>query len=76
MLIFVLFFIGGPPSAVLLKVELNNIPTKQCNNSYFEKNNPKLKFGIISDMMICAGSVNGGRDTCTVWYLHRFSMDV
>lgn len=65
-----IFFLslGGPTSADLLKVDLNIIPADQCNASYFSNNDPKLKFGIRADSMICAGSINGDKDTCAVIY--------
>lgn len=47
-------------------MDLNIIPADQCNASYFSNNDPKLKFGITSDSMICAGSDDGERDTCAV----------
>lgn len=47
-------------------MELNIIPAKRCNNSYYSINDQNLRFGIIPDMMLCAGSFVDGRDTCSV----------
>ncbi|XP_060835017.1 serine protease snake-like isoform X2 [Rhopalosiphum padi] len=56
---------AGPVSDNLLKVELDIYPINQCNESYFSNNNPKLKFGILPDSMICAGSFDGEKDSCS-----------
>uniref|UniRef100_A0A2H8TWH4 Serine protease snake n=1 Tax=Melanaphis sacchari TaxID=742174 RepID=A0A2H8TWH4_9HEMI len=56
---------AGPLSDNLLKVDLDIFSTKQCNESYFSNNNPKLKFGILPDSMICAGSFDGEKDSCS-----------
>ncbi|CAI6366304.1 unnamed protein product [Macrosiphum euphorbiae] len=56
---------AGPVSDTLLKVYLDIFPIKQCNESYFSNNNSKLEFGILPDSMICAGSFDGKRDSCT-----------
>ncbi|CAI6366349.1 unnamed protein product [Macrosiphum euphorbiae] len=54
---------AGPLSDNLLKVELDIFPMKQCNESYY--NDPKLRYGILPDSMICAGSFDGERDNCS-----------
>jgi len=59
-------FSAGPLSDNLLKVDLDIFSTKQCNESYFSNNNPKLQFGILPDSMICAGSFDGEKDSCSV----------
>ncbi|XP_060835014.1 serine protease snake-like isoform X3 [Rhopalosiphum padi] len=56
---------AGPLSDNLLKVDLDIFSTKQCNESYFSNNNPKLQFGILPDSMICAGSFDGEKDSCS-----------
>uniref|UniRef100_A0A2S2Q5K2 Serine protease snake n=1 Tax=Sipha flava TaxID=143950 RepID=A0A2S2Q5K2_9HEMI len=55
----------GPTSADLLKVDLTTIPADQCNSSYFGTFGQKLKFGILNDSQMCAGSIDGGKDTCS-----------
>jgi transmembrane serine protease 9 len=50
----------------LLKVDLTTIPADQCNSSYFGTFGQKLKFGILNDSQMCAGSIDGGKDTCSV----------
>lgn len=59
-------FLAGPTSAHLLKVDLNIIPTSQCNISYFPNMSRNLKSGILNDRMMCAGWAKGGKDTCSV----------
>ncbi|CAH1723029.1 unnamed protein product [Aphis gossypii] len=56
---------AGPLSNNLLKVDLDIFSTKQCNESYFSNNNPKLQFGILPDSMMCAGSFDGEKDSCS-----------
>ncbi|KAE9524622.1 hypothetical protein AGLY_014672 [Aphis glycines] len=56
---------AGPVSDNLLKVELDIYPINQCNESYFSNNNPKLQSGILPDSMICAGSFDGEKDSCS-----------
>ncbi|XP_054265061.1 serine protease Hayan-like isoform X1 [Macrosteles quadrilineatus] len=55
----------GRQSDILMKVPLNVIDNRQCNN-YYNTNNPgSSSFGSgIVDTMLCAGYVEGGRDTC------------
>lgn len=61
-----LIFTGEAASDHLLKVSLLTIPANQCNISYFSSANSKLKFGILHESMVCAGSTDGGKDTCGV----------
>ncbi|XP_015380197.1 PREDICTED: venom protease-like isoform X1 [Diuraphis noxia] len=53
---------AGPLSDNLLKVDLDIFSMKHCNESYY--NDPKLKFGVLPDSMICAGSFDGTKDSC------------
>ncbi|XP_015364029.1 PREDICTED: venom protease-like isoform X1 [Diuraphis noxia] len=55
---------AGPTSDNLLKVDLDIFPTNQCNESYIS-NTHQLQFGILPDRMICAGSFDGEKDTCS-----------
>ncbi|XP_026808326.1 serine protease snake-like [Rhopalosiphum maidis] len=54
-------------SSKLLKVSINTIPTKQCDQSYLymANRNQKLSRGIVDDLMLCTGNPEGGNDTCT-----------
>lgn len=65
MFLFLLQCSAGPLSDNLLKVDLDIFPTNQCNESYIT-NTRQLQFGILPDRMICAGSFDGEKDTCTV----------
>lgn len=47
----------------LLKVVLNIISNKQCENFY--KPGRKIRNGLLSNQM-CAGYIEGGKDTCQV----------
>lgn len=63
----------GPSSDVLLKVELNVIPNSECRQ-YVKSERKKLHEGIV-DGQLCAGVLEGGKDTCQVWksiYLFYF----
>ncbi|XP_001948438.1 venom protease isoform X1 [Acyrthosiphon pisum] len=53
---------AGALSDFLLKADLDIFSMKHCNESY--SNDPKLRFGILPDSMICAGSFDGTKDTC------------
>ncbi|KAL4098818.1 hypothetical protein QTP88_023346 [Uroleucon formosanum] len=55
---------AGPVSDNLLKVDLDIFPINQCNESY-TSNTRQLQFGILPDRMICAGSFDGEKDTCS-----------
>jgi len=55
----------GRQSEILMKVALNVIDNRQCN-TYYNSNGPaaaSFASGIV-DTMLCAGYVEGGRDTC------------
>jgi len=54
----------GPFSEDLLKVDLNFVPASQCNASYASDFVEHLRFGISNITMICAGSIDGSKDTC------------
>lgn len=41
----------------------------KCNNSYTPNNPQELRFGILADRMICAGSYVDETDTCSVCFL-------
>lgn len=56
----------GKLSDTLMKVSLNMIDNQQCNTFY--RNGPgtsSFSEGI-TDTMLCAGVLEGGRDTCLV----------
>jgi len=59
-------FVDESTSDMLLKVQLNILEAKQCNDSYFSNDRVDLKSGILPDSMICAGSDNDYQDTCSV----------
>ncbi|XP_077285596.1 serine protease snk-like [Arctopsyche grandis] len=50
-------------SDTLQKVDLQIIDQRVCSTFYKDRNNRKLIRGIISEQM-CAGDLNGGKDTC------------
>lgn len=49
-----------------MKVSLDFVEENECNRSYSSSTNPNLKFGINPSNQICAGQVEGGKDTCQV----------
>jgi len=51
---------------VLLKVELDILPSSKCNDTYYTQDANMLKHGILPDSMICAGSYIDGADSCDV----------
>uniref|UniRef100_A0A673N506 Peptidase S1 domain-containing protein n=1 Tax=Sinocyclocheilus rhinocerous TaxID=307959 RepID=A0A673N506_9TELE len=57
MLIFVSFALTGRASTSLMEVTVNIINTRLCNSSQVYR-------GAITNNMICAGDMNGGRDSC------------
>ena len=55
----------------LLKVELDFHPMQKCNDSLTRQMDPTvlrqiLNVGLLDDSMICAGVLEGGRDSCQV----------
>lgn len=48
---------GGPDSDVLMEVSVPIWAQNDCQNAYIER---------ISDANVCAGSREGGRDSCQV----------
>lgn len=63
------FFIisAGPTSNVLMKVSLDLVKQNECNSSYSGSiQGKKLAFGINPKSQICAGEMEGGKDTCQV----------
>lgn len=49
-----------------MKVSLDLVQQNDCNSSYFLPKNKRLAFGINSNSQICAGKIEGGKDTCQV----------
>jgi hypothetical protein len=59
-------FTAEKKSDTLLKVVLSIIDNKLCNELYESgEGTRELKNGIVSSMM-CAGELEGGKDTCQV----------
>jgi hypothetical protein len=59
-------FTAEKKSDVLLKVGLSIIESKRCNELYeLDGVTRELKNGIVPSMM-CAGELEGGKDTCQV----------
>lgn len=56
-------FFGGPSSSVLMEVTVPIWKQQDCQNVFIER---------IGENVLCAGSVEGGRDSCQVWsfFLH------
>ncbi|CAL7937996.1 unnamed protein product [Xylocopa violacea] len=54
---------GGDASNDLLKVTLNLIPQRECNDTFIGGlKDDRLQYGIVGDWQICAGGL--GKDTC------------
>lgn len=51
-----------PGNTVMSKVRLNNVPVKECNETY----SSELDLGILPDSMVCAGTITNGEDACWV----------
>lgn len=51
-------FFGGPSSSVLMEVTVPIWKQQDCQNVFIER---------IDENVLCAGSVEGGRDSCQVW---------
>jgi hypothetical protein len=63
---FFLLFTAEKKSDILMKVVLSIIDNKLCNELYeSDIGTRELKSGIIPSMM-CAGELDGGKDTCQV----------
>lgn len=60
------FRLAESTSDVLLKVALTIFPATRCNDTYFSNNPTELRFGVLDDSMICAGSNRDDEDTCSV----------
>lgn len=60
---------AGDDSKDLLKVKLEIFPVDKCNRTYrrdiLQVDSP-LKYGILDEYMICAGSSKDHKDTCQV----------
>jgi len=55
----------GSQSNILIEITLDVFPADVCDEKYSLTYDPKLKYGILSDSMICAGSNNDDKDTCS-----------
>lgn len=55
--------VSSPQNEVLLKVELDVIDQSQCND-LIEKNLSLSREKLTDKSQLCAGILNGGRDTC------------
>ncbi|XP_026808260.1 venom protease-like [Rhopalosiphum maidis] len=55
---------AGQTSNVLMKVSLDFVEQNECNRSYSSSASPNLEFGINPSSQICAGKMEGGKDTC------------
>ncbi|XP_022176319.1 serine protease snake-like [Myzus persicae] len=55
---------AGQTSNVLMKVSLDFVKQNECNRSYSSSKSPNLEFGINPNNQICAGKLEGGKDTC------------
>ncbi|XP_075216410.1 venom protease-like [Lycorma delicatula] len=53
---------AGPRSSILLKVDLDYLTVKDCTNTSELRVAPR---GLEEETMICAGVLEGGRDTCS-----------
>jgi len=49
-----------------MKVSLDFVEQNDCNRSYSSSLSPNLEFGINPNNQICAGELEGGKDTCQV----------
>ncbi|XP_055940804.1 clotting factor G beta subunit-like [Argiope bruennichi] len=54
---------GGVSSQVLQEVEIHIVPLKQCNESYYKVARGNFPKGI-TNLFICAGEKEGGKDAC------------
>ncbi|GBO00811.1 hypothetical protein AVEN_52556-1, partial [Araneus ventricosus] len=55
----------GVSSKVLQEVEIHIVPLKQCNESYYKVARANFPQGI-TNVFICAGEKQGGKDACQV----------
>lgn len=65
-------FVAESGSDILLKITLDIVKTDECNRSYLNTVDGKLKLGILAESMICAGSYRDNEDTCAVCILFRY----
>lgn len=56
----------GKPSNALMKVVLELYSQQECNITYANDISRQLKFGIVEDTQLCAGSHTERKDTCQV----------
>lgn len=60
-----LLFTGGVSSKVLQEVSIPIVPLKECNASYSRVARAQFPRGI-TNLFICAGLKEGGKDACQV----------
>lgn len=56
----------GSSSNVLLKVVLDMFTNSECNQTFEFNINRRLKYGIVDETQVCAGSHTAEKDTCQV----------
>ena len=57
----------GEKSQVLQKVHLNFVEHQTCSNLYAaDASTSSLSRGIVAESQLCAGVLEGGKDTCQV----------
>lgn len=49
-----------------MKITIDIIEQNECNRSYSYVTGNKLAFGINPNSQLCAGKMEGGKDTCQV----------
>lgn len=54
----------GKPSKALMKVVLELYSNQECNTTYINDISRQLRYGIVEDTQLCAGSHTQRRDTC------------
>jgi hypothetical protein len=65
-IVLLFIYLAGQTSNVLMKVSLDFVEQNECNRSYSSSTSPNLEFGINPSSQICAGKMEGGKDTCQV----------
>jgi len=58
-------YVAGQRSNVLIKVPLNNIPMRKCQEMWQGNKDQKIKRGLLADSMICAGTLDVLKLVCT-----------